>query len=462
MNRFAKFSFFTGIACAVIVFVFLLRHQDILKSKDSLQPQHREEPAIDPSLEPQPVNPPALSINELGPGIPQSAVDTEGSARDKVSKAILGKIAGQSDLDGYSEEELLGIFLDSQAALKDRCKAAWHLAKNSNSEILRDLERILLQDDTPAQLKAAIAEGLGYSSDPEAKNIIISALKDKDEIVVRGAIRGLSAKGDTEAVSILSDIVRSGKARKNVITEAAIGLGNIAHPDAYNALMEIYNIAKASGDVELKEDIISALGYRDIAETGRFFEKLMEENASDSSLRIAVIEALQDAKGETGSFFLRSLSDQNSEVRAEAAWALASAEEPGEIGDDLLKLLEKEGDAEVRKRLYQALGNQEEVNIDKIAGYIFDESDLDTRLAGYDLLAKQINNTENAALREQFDHSVINDLREVALSADGLNLRLSAVITLKRVNTQDAVNALEEIAAKSLDAKVVKATGINR
>ena len=81
------------------------------------------------------------------------------------------------------------------------------------------------------------------------------------------------------------------------------------------------------------------------------------------------------------------LHDKDSEVRAAAAWTLAAQEEPGNIAREAEAILQKEPDAKVRTRLYQALGNQENVDIGgRIPGDI-EQVKPDARAAGYDLFA---------------------------------------------------------------------------
>lgn len=408
---------------------------------------------------------PTSNFQSKQPKIQQSRDPIEEVVKEEILSAVFGVITGQLASDEPSEEELkdmIGVLFDKGASLKDRRQCAWALAKNGDPEVLLELEKILLLQDTPGYLKAAIAEGLGYSSNPEGKKLILSALEDEDDTVVRGAIRGLSVIGDEEAIAILSDIVPSNEASSSVIAEAAAGLGKIDHPEAYNILVDAYNDTTISTNTDFKENIIAALGQRDISETGEFFQKILDEDAKDHELRLTTIEAIQESQSDTSSFLLKYLDDQDSEIRAEAACALATVDEPGDITDELQRHLAKEEDPEVRKRLYQALGNQENVDIDAVAVTIFEEHDSDARLAGYDFLAGNIGVPENARLREQFEKTAIPELQEIALSSERLNVRLSAVVTLKRANTMESFNALEEIASKSSDMKVVEATGIYR
>lgn len=379
---------------------------------------------------------------------------------EKMLSAVLSLVAGHQGPHELSKEELISLLVDQEASIRDRRQAAWNLARKATKEMLQTFEQFLSLQNTPAYIKAAIVEGLGYSSNKEARELIIEALGNEDDVVVCGAIRGLSVIGDENSISILTKFLSSADSTRGFGTEAAIGLGNIDHPDAYNALIEAYYSAEKYGNENLKYDIIKGLGRRDIAETEEFFQDILDKNTSDPSLRLAAIEALENSQDDTGLFFLNCLNDENPEVRAEAAWALTFAEDWGPYAMDLQAHLANEDNAEVRKRLYQALANQEEIDIDAAAGLIFKEENLGARLAGYDFLARKIGASDNKILREQFDKKAIPELQRIALSEESLNLKLSSVISLKRAGTELSFSALEKIAERCSDHNVLRATGL--
>ena len=393
--------------------------------------------------------------------LPQSSRAIKSSAgKQSDTDTLRALLSGQSAINKMSDAELLDIVFNTAASLKERRRAAFALAKSGGADMLPKLEEMLSMEDTAPYLKAAILEGLGYSDQPQAKDLIAAMLQDENDVVVRGAIKGLSAAGNQEAVSLLSNIMASEGRSDSVIAEAALGLGKIDHPDAFKLLVDAYNEAAASENTDRLDDIVAALGYRDITESGDFFKKIINEKTTDPSIRLAAIEAIQDAEGDTGPIFLSGLNDMDSEVRAEAAWALAAADDPGDISREIETYLVQEQDAEVRKRLYQALGNQENPDLNVVNDMVYNEPDLDARLAGYDVLAKNINSLEDENLLKQFNETVVPELQEAAMSSKYLNFRLSAVMSLKKAKTKEANLALEQIAAKSTDTKVVKATGI--
>lgn len=477
MNKYKKFFFVflcTTLIEAVFIIVLLAQRGETRKNENKYQQENTLETVslprrVEPSKPKVTLQPKGTTQQTLPPQteqpktqkIPEPIEKSGERSKRAITSAILRTLGQQSKADEISEEKLVDstqMLLDKTASLKDRRQAVWTLAKNGSNAALAELEKAFWDNDTPTYLKAAIVEALGYSPSPRGKELIFTALENDDDAVACAAIRGLSAIGDEEAVSTLSNIVLSTNESSNVLSEAALGLGNIDSPSAYNALVNAY-YKTTPGNTDLKEDIITALGQRDIAETGEFLQKILDENTANPSLRLAIVEAVEDAKGDTSSFLLRNLHDKDSEVRAEAAWALAVADEPGNIAEELQKLLLTEKDAEVRKRLYQALDNQESANIDAAAQIIFQETDSDARLAGYDFLAKNLALSASEYSIEQFEKIAVPELREAALTAKNSNTRLGAVITLKRANTTESYRALEEISAKSTDMKVIKAIG---
>jgi len=386
----------------------------------------------------------------------QAQRDTELLIADTVFNILSNQSTHDQGLETGPEKNLK-IVSDGNLPLQHRIRAAWSLATLGDDAALSGLKEVLLQEETPSQLKAIILEGLGYSEEPQAKQMILSSLADGDDTTVRGAIRGLAVVGDEDSVSILSDIMLSGEYSRGVAAEAAMGLGKIDDPGIYDTLVDAFHAATDSGNDELREGIILALGQRDIKETSGFLESILDDGGSDNSLKVAAVEAVEEAQGDTIPFLLNNLYHQNSEVRASAAWALAVEDEPGDISEEIREVLTVEREPEVRKRLYQALSNQEIEDIDSIAEIVFAESDLDARLAGYDLLAEHIGNSDDADLIEMFAEVAIPELQETALTANTLSSRLSAVISLKRANTEESSLALEEIIVQSSDVSVLEA-----
>ena len=324
-----------------------------------------------------------------------------------------------------------------------------------------ELEKYLILPDMPLPVKIAILEGLGHSQEPYAGDIFVSSLTNEEDSVAGAAVRGLSEIGEEASVSTLSDLLFSTNAAQSVVGEAAVGLAKIDHPEALDILFEAYKIAAETGNTSLVEDIFEAMGYRDIAETGEFYYDILNDKTTPSEMKVAVLEAMENAEGDTSPILLDALGDEDSQVRAKAAWAIAMSENPGDFSPELEANLRKEPDPEVRKRLYQALSEQENVGIADILPNILAESDPGPMLAGYDLWAGSIRSSKDGALSRQFDQTAVPRLRDIALSGSHLNQKIGAIIPLRKAGTDKSKFALQEIHDETSDSRVKDATGIH-
>ena len=105
-----------------------------------------------------------------------------------------------------SANELVAQLTDPAQPLPVRRKAARSLGRIGSDEAINALKRTVVE--APADLKAAIAEGLGESTHSDAVPMLHSLLEDRDEAAARGAIRGFAARGDASSVEVLSGVLR--------------------------------------------------------------------------------------------------------------------------------------------------------------------------------------------------------------------------------------------------------------
>jgi HEAT repeat protein len=346
---------------------------------------------------------------------------------------------------------LMAILLDPSQTLKLRRQAAWQLAKVDSAEALAALRQAL--PGASPQLRATIAEALGGSGHPGAKALLESLVGNEDERVIRGAIRGLADVGDEGSVKLLAGVLRDGHRSGDVRVEAALALGEIHTPAAYAALRS----AITTEDQDIARAVLSGLGRRPFDETEGFFRSYLESENLDGEMRGAALEALADASGNPAPFLSGFLQDQEPEVRAAAAWAIANLESPGDVSGQLAAQLLKEPESEVRTRLYQALENQQNVDVASLFGTVLADSDMTSQLAGFKLLAGQLQAEADPSLRIQFDEVVVPKLRDLALTGTDLHVQLNSIIALRAAKTQEAISALQSIAAQSQDWRVVQA-----
>jgi HEAT repeat protein len=174
-------------------------------------------------------------------------------------------------------------------------------------------------------------------------------------------------------------------------------------------------------------------------------------------VRVAAVEALGNAAGDAALMLVSYAADTDPEVRGAAAWALGSGETQGNVGAELLQLLQTEQDPEVRSRLYHALGNQEQFNLAAAIRLAQNETQTDVRTAALDLLAQTYQNRPSPELLVYFDQSAVPVLRSTALQAENTYERMNAVLALRRAMTSQSVGALEEITRQSNDPKIMEA-----
>lgn len=354
-----------------------------------------------------------------------------------------------------SEAELLGILRDPAQPLKARRDAGRVLAGSSSPEALAAVREALASG--PPYLQAAIAEGLGQSAAPEAKERLRSLLRHPDEVVARGAIRGWANAGSVEGVQVMTDVLYGGDWPESVRGEAALGLGEAT--DRPEARVALTNAAWHLRDGDLAPLVLEGLGHHPIDTTSAFFREYLATPGLPSELRVAAVEAMGQASGEVTPLLLEYVQDPDPEVRAGAAWALSTAEESGMAGALLLEFLRNEPEGEVRQRLYQALGNQVDYDAGAVIPLLATETDREVRLAGLNLLAQACQTSPDPAMTDYFDRVAVPELRETALNGGTRQDSLASVMALERSGTPAARMALEDIARLSSDPRVVAAAG---
>lgn len=172
-----------------------------------------------------------------------------------VSALIPG--AMPSGLAGKNLELLAAELLDESRPLKLRRQAAWNLAKLRSPEAFAILRQCFA--NAPTQLRATIAETLGNFDGVESKAFLRLLLNSDNEVIVRGAIRGWGALGDSEALQLLSKMLSDQQKGDELRTEAALSLSKINSVHAYQILVDGLN---KFADNDLATTILTGLGQR--------------------------------------------------------------------------------------------------------------------------------------------------------------------------------------------------------
>ncbi|MBI4523405.1 MAG: HEAT repeat domain-containing protein [Deltaproteobacteria bacterium] len=374
-------------------------------------------------------------------------------AQDRLSSAIITALTREKvSLEADSVASLAAILLDVTRSLKVRRQAAWRLAKLDSNDALAALRQSLMNG--PPQLKATVAEALGHSADPQAKTLLASLLQDESDIVIRGAIRGLAAVGDAESVRVLAQIGSDHQRNKAIRTEAAFALGEIDTSSARKALLRFINETK---DREFTEAVLSGLGRQPFDQTGGFFRAYVDSPDVETEMRAVALESLGQTTGAVAPFLVKYLGAEEPELRAAAAWAIANLEDPGDLSKQLLSQLLREKEPEVRTRIYQALEHQQITDAGELFALVIEDKDAVARLAGFKLLAAHSSRGGNQPLAAQFDELIVPRLVELGIEGADAQTRLSSVIALRQARTPQALKALEVIATRSQESKIIEA-----
>jgi HEAT repeat protein len=213
---------------------------------------------------------------------------------------------------------LTSMMLDKSLSLQLRRQAARSLARIGTDQAMAAL-KAALANDNPPYLKAAIAEALGESPNPQAHDLLHDLLNGKDETTARAAARGLALRGDTDAVETLGNTLFNQQTPLSVRTEAALALGDVNLPAAQDLLTRAISQIQ---DEDVQESVLDGLGRRPFAETESFFRDYLNSPNVPPASKVLAIEAITDADGAVGPFLSNYLNDANADVRAAAKSAL--------------------------------------------------------------------------------------------------------------------------------------------
>ncbi|MEI8341013.1 MAG: HEAT repeat domain-containing protein, partial [Verrucomicrobiota bacterium] len=133
-------------------------------------------------------------------------------------------------------DKLIAILSDDSLPLKARCEAARALARLGTNDAMTALKNAL-EANSPPYLKAAIAEAFGECPNAEAAGLLNNLVHSKDEIMARGAVRGLAARGDATSVNSLGNLLFNSETPVSLRTEAALALGEVNQPAAQALLV---------------------------------------------------------------------------------------------------------------------------------------------------------------------------------------------------------------------------------
>ena len=378
-----------------------------------------------------------------------SKPSTQSQSSSDETSTNLTEASAKAALDAQALRELIRKLKDPSLTADERNRVIKALAENGSPEALAALKDALATGSE--ELRAAVAEGLGNCSSPECTAILLGLLHDSSQAVIQAAIRGLAQQGTPQAATALTQVLYDTQQSLNVRVEAALGLGTINQPGVMDTLAQAANVIT---DEAIVAQVLNAIGSRDISETQSFFENYLRSPTASTDMKVEAVESLWQAQGDPSTFLATVAANPDSDIRTAAAWAMSATDEAGKLGPQVLALLQAESDPDVRLRLYQALSNQE--NLDAAAAFaaVQKEADPSARVAGLDLLAKQLRDHPTPELQAYFEQTAIPELKRTILSGETSGERMVAVIALTRARTPSAMAALQEAGQQTTDPKV--------
>ena len=376
----------------------------------------------------------ASSSNEKNEGAATKAGKTEVATQ---------KGTGSAQVKGSSVKELVAQLLKPNLPATEQQATVTELVKLCSAESLAALKEALASG--PPELRKMIAESLRECSSSDAHNLLLALLSDKDEAVAGAAIRSLAAQGTPEATTALAELLNNNDASASLRAEAALGLGEINQPGVTDILARAAHEIK---DEDVVGAVLHALAGGDFAQTQAFFQTYLHSPDVSSDLRVAAVEAIATAQGDPSQFLADLLNDPDADVRTAVGWALSATETSGNVGKQLIAILQNESDPDVRLRLYQALRNQEDFDIPTVLGLVRNEQSPAAQVAGFDLLAKTVRDRPTPELQDYFTKVAIPALVQMALSPESFDQRQTAVLALTRSRLPAAQEALAKIGAQ--------------
>jgi HEAT repeat protein len=215
---------------------------------------------------------------------------------------------------------LVSEIFNQSLPLQIRRQAARSLAKLGTDEAMNAL-KLALTNDSPAYLKVAIAEGLGESPNPEARDLLHELANGKNEAVARGAVRGMALRGDQDSVDALGNLLSNEQTPISVRTESALGLGDVDLSTAQDILTRI---AAQTKDTDILESALDGLGRRPFSETEEFFRGYLSSPDVPPESKVMAIQSIADSDADVAGFLKPFLTDPNPDVRAAAVEAVGS------------------------------------------------------------------------------------------------------------------------------------------
>lgn len=343
---------------------------------------------------------------------------------------------------GLSLRETIDLFLDESIALAVRRDHAFRLAREGTPEALAALQAVFAT--APPSDQAHLLWLIGRAGNPATVPWLSSLVRHEEEAVARAAIRALGLSGGDDATRHVAEVLADAACPQALRIEAAVTLGAVQTTAAQLALTDAF-ARMPSGEVA--SEILHGLGRYDFDRVAPVFRGCLAASADHGELRVAAVEALAKSSADAVPFLLEvARADADPEVRAGAAWAISTHQTAEHFGSHLTGMAESEPDADVRRRLYEAMIHQADTPAGRVMPLVLAEQDTAARIAGCNAIGASIGLDRASPAARDFDEKLVPELAGLATRPNTLNLQLRAVFALRRAGTPAAREALGRIA----------------
>lgn len=355
------------------------------------------------------------------------------------TRRFIGRLMGNTR-DPIFEKSLTLLLETGDDA--DASVAIHSLAAIGGESNMKILDEIMKDDAWPDALRTEAAlELLNTGSDTDTMS----------------AISGLAVIGGDTSADHLAAIMRDTQRPENQRLEAALGLGVIGTPRAGNALATAFDLFP---NPDIHAQLLDSLGRFPFPLIETTWGQYLDAPGTPDTLRSAAAEALAGSSPEALPFLQKlAATDHDPNVREMAAWAISAHGTDGTLGLKLAEMAHSEPEADVRRRLYEALLNQAQNPAESLLPVILEETDTAARVAAFNAVGDAVRRDKSSSLANEFDTRMVPELTQIAISPGTLNIRMRAVFALRRAETPAAREALAEISVTP--SKQIAQTAMN-
>lgn len=335
------------------------------------------------------------------------------------------------DGDGVLTREQALITILESGSEAEALKAIRELAALGGELNRRRLAAIMKDNRWPDALRTEAARAL---------------LKSENPAEAQFAVRALAVIGGEANTDSLNAMISNTALPKPLRLEATLAMGIIGTPRARESLVAAFRVFPEPED---HEQILGALGQFPFAQIEGTWKQILGDPNTPAEVRVAAVDALAGSSPDALPFLkTMAASDRDPQVREMSAWAISALPGTGEnelLGPDLARMAKVEPDADVRRRLYEALPAQVNNPAESLLPVIQSETDYAARVAGFNALADTVKRGASSGLSAKFDAEIVPELTAIAVSNQSLDVRTRAVFALRKANTPVARQALQTL-----------------